>query len=497
MPLSKSNLLELVKSETQNDIDRSDYRTLRTFLLNRKPLSNVIISIMALLDVQYLEESQSFEAQLTQEVCEAQELEDHAESENDEDWEDVDTQLAIQYQGEIISLNNDLSDLEQLKLKKEAFYHRVHNIYTSLEILCTKKKNDDLSVQSELSTLEQRLERAGQDAAAANTEVENIISKIEEQKFLILLVQARKSRAERAEARLLEDEDLMQLSAENYKKLNDKLKQRFSELKEKERLLRNQALSCSYAVFLEQLETAPLTQLSGNEKRALRSICKLMKSYEQLTSEENALHRSLLEIKLKLTRLQSVVAQNPELAAKNSQLIMDNTAAENHRRTALNFAIFGIGAGFLNVGVGYAYSLSPAYFFFPAALGVLSFVALVAAIAYHVSHLEAERQIMDNDRTILQSNAVDLIEPNNEFSLDAQIQNATQEIIDLEHSLTNLQARKEELLDKAKEVVEQPMFTQQMMFAPARRVQSSTPSHHDTASQSDPDTDSGYNGVTL
>jgi hypothetical protein len=336
----------------------------------------------------------------------------------------------------------------------------------------------------ELELAERRLRLAEQNATDMHAELDKIGSELLEKKKVAInttqqfrahvdnmqaCVEREAERSQRNEARVVGSSDLKKLlSSKNFAELQAKIEQTFLDIEVQKTRLLQRAASFSFPIFLEQLEiilTGHLCHLNMNEVIALRSILKQMKTYQQITNQESSHSGILQETRQKMVQLERMDAQNVALRTQNSQLQLDNMAAENRRRTALNLAMFGVSSALLSAGVGYVYAVSPAFFILPGALGVLSFVGLVMALVYHCRHSNALQKIADNESTILKNNSTVLIGSGNEATLAVQIENAGQEINALENTIAILQSEKQQVLKRAMQVKVQPLPGQHMMFA--------------------------------
>lgn len=153
MALSEIIINDVVLAQTKIAISESDYPTLRQYLLERKPLLPVTNRINSLLSELCSTDKKTSIHHLTQQACISQINSDHQEIASDEQERNNDNALKLNYNKELLSLENRISQLDlkcfhqqnvvnqlsrelnELKLNRSEINRTINRIYNERHLL--------------------------------------------------------------------------------------------------------------------------------------------------------------------------------------------------------------------------------------------------------------------------------------------------------------------------------------------------------------------------
>lgn len=273
-------------------------------------------------------------------------------------------------------------------------------------------------------------------------------------------------RVARNNARLDKDPDLMQLSAENGRKLQSNINNFNLRLASDRDVLMKTVNSSSYNVFREQLllqldEPSNLS-LSSLEIEALQKIAAQLKKYVEMEKQADGLQgvAGSLQSMLRQKRQELQTAQdnygrfqqnNPQLLIQNEQLQSQNNTLKGNaaiNRTTANRLFIGVGstggAALISGLVVLLMLLNPLFFIAPGVFALAAAGTLIAALVFKYKENANLHQIQANGRQIA-TNSQQVNKQTAEMTtLNAQIPALREEI---SHSANGLEQANKELRD--------------------------------------------------
>ncbi|KTD55734.1 substrate of the Dot/Icm secretion system [Legionella santicrucis] len=365
----------------------------------------------------------------------------------------------------------------------DSTHHHVHE-NESLEF----QKN---TLSQKLRQLQETLRDKGILSQKQQRRIEEITSRL-----TIELPEKQRQRNNRAQARTIRDQARVfeettekQLSAKNYRSLQQSIVDAHEKLQKMEHQLMQKATEMSYQTFLTRLRylLQSLT-LNYQEKEALKQIVSTMENYLLIQAEkqkQNSIRQ--LTYREKETLVQDFLQQenrvaqlkkaNPQLHAQNQTLEVENQQLEHtikergaYRDYLLKIGLFSLLGSGLAVGGGFLgmYLMPMALIslcFAPAA--VISFITVgvfIATLAYTLKNNSDNNQL-EHNKTKIQQNRTAISEQSGEIiSLEQEILPALKEKISeaernlnlLDNKIKDLQQHEESLLHQAKQVVVTP-----------------------------------------
>ncbi|WP_131775156.1 hypothetical protein [Legionella cincinnatiensis] len=295
-----------------------------------------------------------------------------------------------------------------------------------------------------------------------------------------------KARTIRAQAHLYDETIEKQLSAKNYRSLQQSIVDAHEKLQKMEHQLMQKATERSYQTFLTRLRylLQSLT-LNYQEKEALKQIVSTVENYLLTQAEkqkQSSIHQLAYREKETLVqdfhqkenRVAQLKKANPQLHAQNQTLEEENQQLEHtieergaYRDYLLKIGLFSLLGSGLAVGGGFLgmYLMPMALIslcFAPAA--VISFITVgifIATLAYTFKNnsdnneLERNKTTMQQNRTAISKQSGEIISLEQEIlpALKEKINEAERNLNLLDNKIKNLQQQEESLLYQAKQVV--------------------------------------------
>ena len=147
MSLNDIKISELLLEKTDGLIKDSNYPVLRQYLLDKKPIDNVIVQIRSFISTQCVSDQQDYQRQFTQSACDAQIEEDKNEARADERERQQDQLHKSNIEGELPELKRQLSILSSTAQTQTSKYNQIQRQLDELnaqrarlDLECTQAK---------------------------------------------------------------------------------------------------------------------------------------------------------------------------------------------------------------------------------------------------------------------------------------------------------------------------------------------------------------------
>lgn len=225
----------------------------------------------------------------------------------------------------------------------------------------------------------------------------------------------------RALARTNDSNNLQQLSCSTSEQLKKKTTEKILDLSNSFNELKHKSRAIGFATYLNQLnvmlESPQNDQITFSERNALKKMVTMMHQYIEMTANHNKITSELSNERDRFKDLQSdekkikeqikdsiwlhssYVNNLTNLSKEKKDLQQQIGSASTIRTSMLFTAMFGLSSGAVSLGLIIAFTANPLLFIIPAALALITVVALGVAVGYHWHKSQKEKLL--NSKTEL------------------------------------------------------------------------------------------------